>query len=166
MLIRTIATVSLVAIVLSSTEPPTSQPESSLAVSWSDLGNNVHVIGCCGKPMGQLITVEGELIDPATIQSKLDSSATLFRADKVDGETLRKAAPLRLSEEFGGRRKLELGHRYRLVGWEDGGFIGLPDDANDFMNEHKMPMPATTGWFFLPRFSVLETVEIPQAKSR
>lgn len=101
-------------------------------------------------PLGQVVEVEGEIIDGSTLQRKEWDGESLLRIDQVDGKALAKPVTMRFGWHALALDKPLVG-KVRLVGYETGGYGGIPEGAFEYI-----PRAATSGFHFEHSFLVLK----------
>lgn len=107
----------------SQAEPKEKKPVQSVAAA--DLGSSVHVIGRLGKPMTELITIEGHWEEKEYIAK---GSQYFFRVTKVDDEALTPPVDFDpdiveiIDDDAVGGKKVRLGENWSFQGMELGQF--------------------------------------------
>lgn len=131
--------------------------EQRKRVWHSEIGHGVEIIGSLGKPLGEMMTVQGRWVDPPWVEEAvkngdqfLDDPAD-FVVDRVDGIALDR--PITLSryalEYFARRLNSEpdpLDHTqtvtWELRGFETGGYRALPELAvSEYYRAGTHPIP-------------------------
>lgn len=109
------------------------------------------VNGLLGHPLGTIVTVEGRYLDGDSTRLRELSGVFLLVIEKVNGQRLKSPARLRFNSAPGGAQLTAQGDApFHIVGYESGGFRGLPHNAFDYM-----PAVATTEFHFESNFTVL-----------
>lgn len=106
-----------------------------------------------GKPFGEILEIEGTVIDGATIGRKAYSNTTLIQVTHVQGTQLKEAITMKLSSltNVGMMQSLSHGKTVKLLGYETGGFEGIPNEAFNHIQ-----LFTTTGFHFSHWFEVIE----------
>ena len=119
-------------------------------VDSSALGRTVSVRGKLGQPLGKLITIEGTAVEHDYPRTKAENDAILMRVTKVEGAVLPQAVVISLSIRQSILRPFAPGITRTFRGYEDGGFTGVPAEAN------KILAVAATDWYFRTSFCVVK----------
>lgn len=123
-------------------------------ISIYDL-NPSNVIGSLGKPLGTIVTIEGTVVGDDYTQLKEDSGETLLKIEKVDGKKLNKAVVLHVQIIPIVSVKIpQKGTKFKLAGYETGGFIGIPEGAFKYI-----PQATTCGFQFEVYFEVIKDLK-------
>ena len=113
--------------------------------------NRRKVIGSLGHPLGTVVTVEGIAADESYTRRKADAGETLLRVQTVNGKALRREVILNFHAYEGTENKNPFaGMRFKYIGYETGGFSGIPEAAFAYV-----PRVATSGYHFSTSFVVL-----------
>ena len=97
---------------------------------WTDVGKDIVVVGSLGRALGTIVTVQGEVLPDDARRRKGDLGKTLLRVDSLDGVGLPVPVVVELrGGAVGPGPKLQPGERFALVGYESGGFVGVPAEA-------------------------------------
>jgi hypothetical protein len=106
----------------------------------SDFGEKVTVVGRLGKPLGTVITMEGQLVsEPKT--AKTGRSTAAFRVSKVDGKPLEAGQVIGLTFPLSmGTPPIHAKEIVRLSGYEGGAFIGTPATARESLGKDASPL--------------------------
>ena len=104
------------------------------------LGQQYQLVGKLGVPLGQVVRVEGEIVegDP----NLKDRGGPWLRVSRIAGQPTPTEVSVEIEPyfykwgepaEFGGAAlpKLEVGATYEMEGYETGGFVGAPEEAAD-----------------------------------
>ena len=128
-------------------------------VQVDDLGTKVVVIGKLGKPLGTVVTVEGQLMsDP---EPKNGQIIAVLRANKTDGQALSPASNIALLfRHSGGVPELHSHDLVKITGYEAGAFIGTPSAVRDQMGRDASPFD----WKFETTFHVVTAETVPDPK--
>lgn len=109
------------------------------------------VIGTFGRPLGEVVSIEGIAADENYTRRKADTGQTLLRVLAVNGKTLKHEAILPFHPYEGVEvKKPSVGVRFKYVGYETGGFSGTPEAAFIYV-----PRVATSGYYFTTSFVIL-----------
>ena len=121
-------------------------------MSVSDLAS---VVGMLGQPLGTVVTIEGVVVEDDYRRMKEDQGKTLLKVEKVDGVVLEGEVILSLTQyAWTSPFLFEPGKRFELVGYESGGFTGIPEEAFDHI-----PQVTTTGFGFEVWFQLVKVVK-------
>jgi hypothetical protein len=113
--------------------------------------NSSKVIGFLGHPLGEVITIEGIAADEEYTRRKADTGETLLRVQAVNGKSLKREAIFHFDPVQGADiKKPSAGIRFKYIGYETGGFSGLPEKAFDFI-----PRVQTKEYSFTTSFVIL-----------
>jgi hypothetical protein len=118
-------------------------------IAYSDL-STTPVIGALGLPLGEIARVEGAYVEGKT---KADVGLLLLRVDKLNGRALDKPVVLRR----GGEEPVpatKAGQRFKLLGYETGGFVGAPKDLFKYVKPFTV-----VGFYFQVHFEVINSVD-------
>jgi hypothetical protein len=109
------------------------------------------VIGSLGRALGEVVTIEGVAVDENHTRRKADTGEILLSVQAVNGKALKYEAilPFHL---YSGLEMKELfsGMTFKLVGYETGGFFGIPEAAFAYV-----PRAPTSGYHFTSSFVIL-----------
>ena len=113
--------------------------------------NRRKVIGELGHPLGTVVTIEGQAADETYTREKSDAGRTLLRVKSVNGKELAQEVVF----PFASLETVKLtppvvGSRFRLIGFETGEFVGMPDGVFDYV-----PRFATTNYYLRASFVVV-----------
>ena len=123
--------------------------EDSKSVESAGLGRTVLVRGQLGQPLGRVITIEGSAVEREFRRTKAEDGKTLFRVSKVDGQALPQPTVIRL-DFFGAVRPPNDSEKRTFRGYENGGFTGIPNEANKVLGY------ASSDWYFETHFCVIK----------
>ncbi len=113
--------------------------------------NSCKVIGFLGYPLGEIVTIEGIVADEEYTRRKADTGETLLRVQAVNGKSLKQEAIFHFDPVQGADiKKPPAGIRFKYIGYETGGFSGLPEKAFDYI-----PRLQTKGYSFTTSFVIL-----------
>ncbi|HXT57272.1 MAG TPA: hypothetical protein VN699_01505 [Pirellulales bacterium] len=113
-------------------EPAQQGAAAKTEVKFYQLGQDVEVIGALGRPLGKVLVVEGSLFQPKPRESipKIYESKTVFVAERVDDEALKKPVHIFLTKAWhSDYADLKPRQKLKLTGYEDGGFKFESEDA-------------------------------------
>jgi len=119
------------------------------AISISKL-NSSNVIGFLGYPLGEILTIEGIAAGGDYTRRKADAGKTLLRVQAVNGEGLKSEVIFQFASAHAGITTPAPGTRFKYVGYETGGFSGLPEKAFDYI-----PRVPDSGYSFTTSFVIL-----------
>jgi hypothetical protein len=130
-------------------------------IQVGDIGSKVIIIGKLGKPLGTVVTVEGQLISEPKL-GKSGQVTAAFRVNKVDGKALEKAQIVGLIfRASAGIPPLHAHEIVHLSGYESGAFIGTPNDARDMLGRDSSPFD----WKFETTIHVIKSQAATVPKS-
>lgn len=110
--------------------------------------------GLLGSPLGTVVTVEGIAAGDDYRRMREDMGCTLLRIERINGKPLAKEIVFRFhSHELARIAAPAVGARFKFVGYETGGFSGIPEGAFEYI-----PRVATTGFGFSTTFLVLKSL--------
>lgn len=113
--------------------------------------NKSKVVGSLGRPLGEVVTIEGIAADESYTRRKADTGDTLLRVQAVNGKSLKREVIFPFHPYEGTQMKRPpAGMRFKYVGYETGGFSGTPEAAFVYV-----PRAATTGYYFTTSFVIL-----------
>lgn len=119
-------------------------------ITLSEL-NKSRIIGCLGRPLGSVVTIEGIVVDDYYRKMKSDEGETLLKVQKVDGKALSGEIIIPLRQEPSESVKKPLpGYHFRFLGYETGSFTGMPEEVFRYI-----PQAATEGFQFRTYFLVV-----------
>jgi len=108
-------------------------------IQVGDIGNKVIIIGRLGKPLGTVVTTDGQMISEPKL-GKNGHFTAAFRANKVDGKPLKKAQIVGLVFRVSaGVPSVHAGESVQLSGYESAAFIGTPDGARAMLGSDASP---------------------------
>ena len=99
------------------------------SVSAADLGTKVQVIGRLGRPLGTMVTIRGQAVQPVDPNNQSSAEKVppnLFRVQSVDGQT---TTPVDIEIILPVDEKFPANGPAGWMGYEDGSFEGAPTDA-------------------------------------
>ena len=118
--------------------------------------NRSKVIGSLGLPLGEVVTIEGITADGEYTRRKADAGETLLRVQTVNGRPLKREAIFHFRPfEGADLKKPRAGMRFKYIGYETGGFSGIPDKAFDYV-----PRVATDGYYFTTSLVILRDFSV------
>lgn len=113
-------------------------------ISYAQLNQRTKILGSLGRPLGQLIRIEGVAVADSHRRAKADVGKTLLQVETVDGKKLNKAVIVVMhSFAFAPIEKPDPGKRFEYAGYETGGMTGIPAEAFQLM-----PVATTTAYHF------------------
>jgi hypothetical protein len=106
----------------------------------NDFGGKVTVVGRLGKPLGTIVTMEGQLVSEPKA-AKTGRSTAAFRVNKVDGKPLETGQVVGLTFPISlGTPPVHVNDIVRLSGYESGAFIGTPSAAREQLGKDASPL--------------------------
>lgn len=104
-------------------------------------------------PLGQVVEIEGQVIDGSTTKMRQYEGVQLLEVRSVGGKKLE--APKRLRFHWHSLAKsADLKGQVKLAGYESGEYTGIPDKAFDYV-----PRAASTGFQFESHFILLKLLK-------
>jgi hypothetical protein len=144
MMRRTVAKAAIVAVVAMIGAVGIGAGEAARQVTAGELQSKaVVVVGTLGKPLGTYVTVEGDYFGPRAM-----TKSGLY-VDAIN--TIDRGATIRIDVED---RSMKAGRRYRLRGYETGGFGGTVDDPQNPPSKEEVQGRQKSGGVFELEFSV------------
>lgn len=123
--------------------------EASNPIHVSDL-NDRPVIGRLGHPLGTIVQVGGVIADGSHTRMKADEGEILLRIQSVNGGAVEREIVMHL-HSFPASRSGEpppaAGCKFAYIGYETGGFIGVPDDAFKYVPQVATQSHHFSTWF-------------------
>jgi hypothetical protein len=116
-------------------------------ITYADLTTR-PVFGRLGRPLGEIITIEGVFTDGTFTRMKADDGWILLRVQVVNGIRLKQEQVFQYEQAR--KNSPAAGAAFKFIGYETGGFTGEP--AGTF--KYTGPFP-TTGYGFTTKFIVL-----------
>lgn len=144
------------------------QGDGATSISWEGLGTKTKILGRLGRPLGDLLRVEGTTVHSNYIRDKGEQAEFLLRVTSVEGREIEEPTVLRLRffPFLGIDEDIPASTKLSLVGYEDGNLIGVPSAAMEHIREVAGMVPATQGWHFSTHFRVLENLGAPRKRRR
>ena len=144
-----LSTLLILACMTFSNEKPVNS--SGDTISYTELQK---VTGRLGHPLGEIISVEGVILDEDARQMKEDLGKTLLKIEKVNEQKLAQSVVLSL-EYFALSKPPEAkpGDKVKYAGYESGRFDGIPSEAFKYI-----PMVATQSYHFSVYFQVCKAL--------
>ncbi|MCP4292434.1 MAG: hypothetical protein GY780_11450 [bacterium] len=127
----------------------------SNTIDHSQIGGPVTITGLLGKPIGQLITATGTVVDPDTRRMRSDSDKQLLQIEYVNNQPLPQPViiPVRVFA-WESTEIPPIGTEFSCFGYETGGMEGVPEEAFDYIS----PV-ATTQYHFYTHFQVCKIAQ-------
>jgi hypothetical protein len=101
--------------------------------------------------LGEVVTVEGTAVDDTYTRRKEDAGKILLRIQSVNGKRLKSEAVLHFVAYDGEEsKKPSVGTKFKYIGFETGGFSGMPESAFVYI-----PRVPTSGYYFTTSFVIL-----------
>lgn len=144
-----LAPIAALAIVILFPLAVASADKAPKSIGISEL-SKLQVIGWLGQPLGRIVTIEGVVVDGSYTRCKADEGQSLLRVQVVDGKQLPKEQVFHFDPFLAELEKPTVGSKFKYIGYETGGFTGVPAKAFDHV-----PAIATTGYYFTTHFVVL-----------
>ncbi len=109
------------------------------------------MIGSLGRPLGEVVSIEGIAADEDYTRRKADAGEILLRVLAVNGKSLKREVVLNFHPYEGAEMKNpSAGMRFKYFGYETGGFSGIPEAAFVYV-----PRVPTSGHYFTTSFVIL-----------
>lgn len=138
-------------------------------VKYYQLGRDVEVIGDLGRPLGKVLVVEGALFERKPDESipKIYESKTVFVAERVDDEALKKPVHIFLTKAWNSDyADLKPRQKMKLTGYEDGGFAFESEDVWAYRRRRGEGEAARMQRHFNVDFFVLDAQPVDDAGDR
>src|SRR5258708_5073756 len=104
--------------------------------------SRAKVIGELGRPLGEIVTIEGIASDAADTRKKSDMGAVLLRIRTVNGKPLKSEIVLHfLPFQDAPINAPSAGAEFKYIGYETGEYDGVPEKAFNYV-----PRAATTNY--------------------
>jgi hypothetical protein len=137
------------------TKPHIAPQQSSRVISVDDLNKNVSIIGRLGKPLGTILTIQGRPVQPGERNDYRSNNIAhnLFQVESVDGQPI---PPMDIQIDLQPGEKFPASGQIGWIGYEDGGFEGIPPQANKMPISASQPHIQSRGRSFITRFHALQ----------
>jgi hypothetical protein len=120
-------------------------------VGYQELNRSTFIIGSLGKPLGEIIRIEGTIISGDNPGGKYTVGKKLLKVTKVNQKPLKKAVIIPHSVfPWVDVKEVSPNDNFRYIGYETGGMAGIPMEAFKHM-----PAAATHDFSFTIRFQVV-----------
>lgn len=116
-------------------------------ITYADLMKR-PVLGRLGHPLGEIVSIEGIFADGTFTKVKQDDGWILVRVRGVNGKALKDEQVFQY--QMAAKGSPAAGAEFKFIGYETGGFTGIPNDAFKYT-----PPVATTGFGFTTEFVFL-----------
>jgi hypothetical protein len=145
----------------SAEQPVTLAPQGAgepLGIPYTWLGDRYHILGKTNRPLGELVTMQGVLVEGP---SKGYEDGPNLRIQRINDRATQDGTETRLRPYSGSKateweKSLHYGKTYELRGYEEGGYVGVPGKAF----EEAGILLQTCGFYFHLDFVVLKAKEI------
>ncbi|MEX2119901.1 MAG: hypothetical protein WD847_09935 [Pirellulales bacterium] len=163
----TVAAALLVGIVALPAGGERQRPKAIASVRAVDLGDTIEVLGKLDRPLGTLLTVQGEMVEADFGKgAKAVDPEEYVRVRQVGDRTLDEPAVLWLGSRWAERKVPKPGTALELIGYETGSFSGIApaedEWSRDPRNERGSRIRADRGFHFSVGFDVLQYKELPR----
>ncbi len=119
-------------------------------ISYTRLNDSVKIVGSLGRFLGEIITVEGIIIDGSRRRIKSETGKTLLKVITVNGKKLGEPVIIPFSIFTWTDVKMpKVNDPFKFIGYESGEMAGIPQKAFQYM-----PQVATTDYHFFVYFQV------------
>jgi len=125
-------------------------PEKKKSITVAEL-REMKVVGSLDHSFGEIVTIEGVAAGEDYRRSKGDLGHTLLRIQSVNGKKLTEEWVFHFSPFSDDVKKPKVGSRFKYVGYETGGFTGLPTKAFEIIGLIDLPGYAFTTTFVILR---------------
>jgi hypothetical protein len=138
---------------------PAEPPNAPFAIPYQSLNTDYVILGKLQRPLGTVTTVQGVAVE-SWFRAYL--GVPMLRVQRIGGEAVVSHIEIPLTPDLVNPKegpaspRFELGRTYELVGYETGGFEGIPGRAFD---EGELVI-ATTDHHFACRFVILRGAPI------
>ena len=123
--------------------PVEAQKKKLKLVPKLDLNAN-RPVGKLGLAVGTITTIEGMILSDSARGLRVDSGKSMMRVEKVDGRVVKKPFVIQVVRFTFTQFKIpKSGSKVRVVGYETGGYTGIPSEAFKYI-----PRVATTDFRF------------------
>ena len=110
------------------------EPRPSEPMNVADLHKR-PVIGLLGQPLGNVLTIEGDIVDGSQIRIKDLSGKPVLQVARVNGQPV-ESRPILQFDWFrskSSRVEPAIGTHFAYVAYETGKFDGVPDKAREYI---------------------------------
>jgi len=124
-------------------------------INYFDIGEKVEIIGALNKPIGEIVTIEGVIIDETYTKRKGDSGKVLLKVQSIDGGKQEKAIiiPIKIFQ-WSNINEPKINDYKKYIGYETGETRGIPREAFDYM-----PQVTTEGFHFTTYFQICKELK-------
>jgi hypothetical protein len=103
-------------------------------IIYSDIAGRVKIIGTLNKPIGEIVTVEGVIIDGTDTKKKSDADKVLLKVQWINGRRLQKGVNLPVKIfQWGAINTPRVNEHKKYIGYETGEMSGIPRRAFNYM---------------------------------
>ena len=113
-------------------------PEKKKSITVAEL-QEMQVLGSLDHPLGEIVTIEGVVAGEDYRRDKGDLGHTLLRIQSVNGKKLTEEWVFHFNPFSDDVKKPKVGSRFKYVGYESGGFGGLPTKAFEIIGLIALP---------------------------
>lgn len=127
----------------------------AVEVPIEQLGKGFRLLGKLKRPLGDLVRVQGVIVNGS---GKGDEDGPSIRVFRVNGEATQEFLQVKLRDYYGRAEIPNLipGYMCELEGFETGGFVGIPAEAL----QRGGALAQTASFHFLHEFKVIDSTEI------
>jgi hypothetical protein len=124
-------------------------------INYSDIGGRVKIIGILNKPIGEIVTLEGAIIDGTYTRKKGDSDKVLLMVHSINGKKIQKVVnlPIRIFK-WSDINMPKVNDYKKYIGYETGEMSGIPQKAFNYM-----PQATTEGFHFSTYFQICKELK-------
>jgi hypothetical protein len=129
-------------------------------IPYSDLNWKYDVLGKTGRPLGELVTLQGQIVEGPT---KGYEDGPTIRVQRINGIATQDDIAIKLEPFFSKEdhfKVLKIGTTYELRGYESGKYVGTPGAA---MKEAGTILQTTSPYFGV-NFVMLRAKEVPEIR--
>ena len=119
-------------------------------INYFDILNKVNIIGALNIPIGEIVTIEGVIIDDTYTKAKSDLGKVLLKVQSINGKKLEEEIIIQINIfVWSNINEPEVNDYKKYIGYETGEMRGIPYKAFDYM-----PQVTTEEFHFTTYFQV------------
>lgn len=124
-------------------------------INYSDIAGRVKIIGTLNRPIGEIVTVQGFIIDGTDTGKKGDVGKILLKVQWINGRKVQKGVNLPIKIfHWSAIHTPKVNEHKKYIGYETGEMSGIPIRAFDYM-----PRVTTEDFHFSTYFQICK--ELP-----
>jgi hypothetical protein len=124
-------------------------------IIYSDIAGRVKIIGTLNKPIGEIVTVEGVIIDGTDTREKGDAGKVLLKVQWINGKKLQKGVNLPVKIfQWSAIHTPKVNEHKKYIGYETGAMSGIPRRAFNYM-----PQVTTEDFHFSTYFQICKELK-------